>query len=694
VEPKDFFRVLLRRKRSVITALVAVVSIAFVLSMRQEPQYAAACKVRIAAVGPGGASQIGDDPKKNPTEIYASFEEMQQIIQSPAIAKRVASRMDAPYERIVGRINAAHEANTGIFNLTAVDRDAVFAAQLCDAYMLQFLQDRLDGATEKVLAAKAVAEARIQEFDSQIAALDAKALTLKSKEQYDNNRAVRSRLLAASTEILRDQIDLETALDLKLKGGGEVMANAGLHGVKVGPDHKRAAFLGLIMGLIFGAALALVREYMDDTVRDKEAAQRDIGLPVLASLPSGREDDPFGDGAFESIEAARMLRTNLASMGLGGDVRCIVVTSTLAKRRSETLASLAGAIAEAGRTVLVIGADFRNARVHETFGVGNAVGLTNVIRGQVTFDKAIRPVPGQVGVYVMPTGPVIGNPGELLSTEEMAMVIRRARKWADIVLIDAPPVLAAADASVLGTYADGVLLVMSAGQTLRAQATEAKEQLQAAGARVLGAVMFGASESQQAGKVLALAGIRRGGDDDDLPPLNPYGGGGGFDGGFDAGGYGPFAGSGYGGGYGGFTDASGSGAAYGGYGSYGDPYGGAQDVYDIDDDEPVRPRSRSPKDPDGKPTAKKKSPPKKIVAARPSARERRMDVEAAQAPRAKARGASNGRSAANGQAKPAPKKPSATPARRARSKGQGGTTGAKRTPAPGSGRPRRSDDLF
>lgn len=702
MEPKDFFRVILRRRRTVITALVVVVGVAIFGSMRLEPTYAAACKVRIAAVGPGGTGgQISEDPKKNPTEIYASFEEMTQILQSPVMAGAVAIRLKAPYGDVAGKINAQHEQNTGLFNLTALSNRAVFAAHLCNAYMDEFLAQRVSLATQRVSQVKAVEESKIQKYQEALEENNVKIANAKDIIEQNNLRLKAQHVLADIADIEKNIRDLDSALEIGLAGGGDVVERAGDSGLKVGPDHKRNAILGLIVGLIFGAILALTREYMDDTVRDKEAAQRDIGLPVLASMPSGRDADPFGDGAFESIEAARMLRTNLASRGLGGDLRCIVVTSTLAKRRSETLSALASAIAEAGRTVLVIGADFRHARIHETFGVGNNVGLTNVIRGQVTFDKAIRPVPGQVGVYVMPSGPVIGNPGELLSTEEMAMVIRRARKWADIVLIDAPPVLAAADASVLGTYADGVLLVMSAGQTLRAQANEAKEQLAAAGARLLGAVMFGASDAgASGGKVLALSGMRRGGGDDDLPPLNPYGG---FDGGYDTGGFD--------GGYGSFGAGSygngGFGASLGEYGSYGDPYAGYEDeVYDVEDAVAVKPRARSPKangDDEPKPK-RKKGPPKKIVAARPSARELRQDRESTKAPkrtagrpvkepaRGNGRSAANGRggSRSNGSASP---RRSATPAPRARSTGKGSANGTKK-PTASPPRSRRNDDLF
>jgi capsular exopolysaccharide synthesis family protein len=285
---------------------------------------------------------------------------------------------------------------------------------------------------------------------------------------------------------------LTTGID----GGSTVSAYAG-PGQPIGADHKKDFMIAIIVGLMFGIGIALLREYLDDTVRDKDSTQRELGIPVLASLPESEAIDGMDGPSSQTLEAARTLRATLASMGVPNERSMLLITSSLAKGRSATLVSLASALAESGRSVLVIGSDFRGARTHEAFGVSNTSGLANVIRGQVAFERAIRPAPGVEGVYVMPCGPVIGNPGELLSSEEMAMTLARARRWADVVLLDAPPVLAAADSSILGAYADGVILVVSAGRTNRHQAIEAKEQLIAAGARMLGSVLVGSDDPAQ-----------------------------------------------------------------------------------------------------------------------------------------------------------------------------------------------------
>ena len=96
-------------------------------------------------------------------------------------------------------------------------------------------------------------------------------------------------------------------------------------------------------------------------------------------------------------------------------------------------------------------------------------------------------------LQVLTSGPLPPNPAELLGSQRMLDVIEALKARADIVLFDAPPVIAVTDASVLGTRVDGLLLVVQAGQTRREQAKRAKQQLEKLHIRVIGAVLSGAS---------------------------------------------------------------------------------------------------------------------------------------------------------------------------------------------------------
>lgn len=539
MDPKLFGRMLLRRRRTVITAVLVVTATVFFGSLRKAPQYVATCQVQftLTAYDPTDPDSRGYNPIGGPNDFI-------EYLKSPEIAQRVATQVKLPVAEIAGKVSPSVTPNTtNTFDITIADsevtpaettswsrygsRREVRAQDICNGYGQQFIAFQLEGAKQFYKTLLKQKTAQLASVRAQVEDYQAELIKRGGEGDRRNLQLVieRDTLLKTSSNLTEKIVGLQDTLTNLTDGGGRFIKPAG-PGVRTGADHKKDLLFGLMVGLMFGVMIALARDYLDDTVRDKESTQRELGLPVLAALPLEEEIDGFGEPSGSTIEAARTLRATLASMGFPHEKSTLVVTSTLAKRRSTTLAALAAAVAESGRSVLVLGTDMRGGRTHEAFGIANTVGLANVIRGQIPMERAIRPAPGLDGVYVLPCGPIIGNPGELLSSEEMAMTLRRARRWADVVLLDAPPVLAAADSSILGSYADGVILVVSAGQTNRAQANEAKEQLAAAGARVLGAVLVGSDETTQ----------RADNNYDDFGSMPTYGGWGGS-GGYDAGGY-------------------------------------------------------------------------------------------------------------------------------------------------------------
>lgn len=514
MEPKDFARVIWRRKRTVVTAIFIVVATVLFASFRKEPEYVAQCDVLFEAVttDPG-------DPNSPVIDKYGTLESNVKVVGGSEVAGRAAKTLGLDVAQVAGKVNVELLPETAFFRLQVADMPTPEEVTAWNA--LRGTPDAGPGARAAAICntlgrefAEMKREQAVRYFETQVRLISSsqESVAKRLKVVLEDLRAAR-RSGDEDEEIkyLNDRNNLvqllgtyeqkvaaiQAYLEFGVNEGGGELAEPAIYGVPVGADHRKDGTIGLLVGLMFGIGIALVREYMDDTMKDKESTQRELGLPVLAALPTGDEIEGLDEPSTGTIEAARKLRATLSSLGFPEDKRTLVVTSSLAKRRATTLASLAAAVAESGRSVLVIGSDLRGGRTHETFGIANTVGLANVVRGQVPFEKAIRPAPGMDGVYVLPCGPVIGNPGELLSSEAMALTLRRARNWADVVLLDAPPVLAAADSSILGAFADGVLLVVSAGQTNRQHANEAKEQLIAAGARVLGAVLVGSDEGTQ-----------------------------------------------------------------------------------------------------------------------------------------------------------------------------------------------------
>jgi capsular exopolysaccharide synthesis family protein len=190
-------------------------------------------------------------------------------------------------------------------------------------------------------------------------------------------------------------------------------------------------------------------------------------------------------------EAFRTLRTNLIFSSLDHPLTTLLVTSaTPEDEKSLTLANLAVTMAQGGRKTILVDCDLRRPRQHEIFGVAAQPGLTELI---LEGGEPALAATGIEDLQLLPAGVLPPNPADLLSSRRMEAAIATLKSHADIVLFDAPPVLAVTDAALLASKLDGVLLVVSAGQTKREHAQRAKELLEKIHVHIAGAVLTNAS---------------------------------------------------------------------------------------------------------------------------------------------------------------------------------------------------------
>ncbi len=194
-----------------------------------------------------------------------------------------------------------------------------------------------------------------------------------------------------------------------------------------------------------------------------------------------------------AAEAYRTLRTNLTFAGLDKPIETLVVTSAApGEGKSTTLANLAVTMAQGEHRTILVDADLRRPSLHEIFEVPNSRGLTTMFVEQGALEDPPLVGTGVENLLLLPSGPLPPNPADLLGSRRMEEVIGVLRERADLVLFDAPPVIAVTDAAVLGTKVDGVLLVVRAGHTRREHAQRAKELLERVHVRVIGAVLTNA----------------------------------------------------------------------------------------------------------------------------------------------------------------------------------------------------------
>lgn len=257
-------------------------------------------------------------------------------------------------------------------------------------------------------------------------------------------------------------------------------------------EHARAAplvpFGGLgfkltlasILGLLGAVGLVFFIEYLDNTVRTPEQAERLLGVPALAAIP--RHNPPFD-------EAYRLLRINLEPLMKGEDASAIVVTSPKPRGGTSTVvANLARAFARAGRRTIVVDTDVWRPTQHVRFGVANGRGLVEVLTGTVSAQDALvkTDVPN---LWLLPAGTSTAEAGGLLCSQAMSRLLGDLKRTGDVILLDAPPAGAFCDIVGMAPLALGVLLVLDAGQAPRGVEKRIKVQLERLGANVLGVVL-------------------------------------------------------------------------------------------------------------------------------------------------------------------------------------------------------------
>lgn len=253
--------------------------------------------------------------------------------------------------------------------------------------------------------------------------------------------------------------------------------------------------LGALVGLALGFGAALLRESLDLRVRSVEDVPES---EHPANILGGIVFDPSADSnplivhtspKSTRAEAFRQLRTNIQFIEAAEGRKSIVVTSSIpSEGKSSTIANLAIAMADTGAKVLLIDCDFRKPKMHKYFSVEGAVGLTNLLIGQVKANDVIQRW-GRKHLDLLPAGQVPPNPSELLGSDAMKNFLAKAEKDYDVVLIDSAPLLPVTDAAILSKLTGGVALVVAVGKTTKPQLSAALGHVEAVNGRILGFIM-------------------------------------------------------------------------------------------------------------------------------------------------------------------------------------------------------------
>jgi capsular exopolysaccharide synthesis family protein len=258
----------------------------------------------------------------------------------------------------------------------------------------------------------------------------------------------------------------------------------------VKPQKRLNLALGGMMGIFLGLGLVFFLDYLDNTFRTPEDVERFLHLSTLAVVPKFVEGEPFSSNAVK--EAYQTLRTGLIFLSKNRERRVVLITSSGPREgKSSTVANLARALANAGDRVIVLDCDLRRPTQHIHLKLPRDNGLSNYLAApkEVTdWRPFVKPV-GAGNLHAMTCGPIPPNPPELLGSERFVGLLHELRESYDWILLDSPPAMSLADAVLLSSISDLVVLVIQHNQADRDMVGRSIGQFRKVGANLAGVIL-------------------------------------------------------------------------------------------------------------------------------------------------------------------------------------------------------------
>lgn len=508
--------------------LLAIIAggVSYLVNMNQPLVFEASTTISIG--------QYINSPNPNFGEIRTGIELAQtyaEIIRTYDVLQGTVDALNLPMSttQLERLFSVQLISGTSLMVISVRHTDPNLAADIANGLAEQLIRKSPTNLTEEQLQQVEFANAQIQALNAQI------------EEARDNLDEINAELLAAqdSDDITRlsleknivvEQINsasatvaefTSTVVSLQQRTNSlEMVDRARIPTIASAANPTRAALLGAAVGAVLAFGLALLIEYLDNTIRTTEDAAQTLSLPVLGAVTKfGKKNDSYPSKLISLqpslspvAEGYRTIRTNLLFTSENhSSTGVYVITSPGPEEgKSVSAANVAISMAHAGLQVLLIDADLRRPRLHELFGLENTVGLTTLlfadpsnldgskleeVNGENKLPQNLKQCFQKTsvkGLRVITTGFTPANPTELLGSVLMQRWIAtfRAAPNVDVVILDTPPALAIADSSVLAANIKAdVVLVVDRGRTRRGAALKTKEQLVHLGINVKGVIV-------------------------------------------------------------------------------------------------------------------------------------------------------------------------------------------------------------
>jgi capsular exopolysaccharide synthesis family protein len=494
VRLRELFSVLWRRKWTIAALMAAVLAGVLVFSLLQTPIYQSKASVLVEQPMSASGGNFQSTPNMATEKLVGS---------SPAVAHNVVQTLplsETP-DDLLRHLSVSVPDGTEVLDFIYGDPSPAVAKARAQAFAQAYLDFRKRKFVQDAGATLDALNGQIATLNKALDEVNRKAATAVNTEQRDVLQSQATSLTSQIFMIRQRLVELDVN---QTTSAGRIVEDASLPTRPSRPSYPLNGLLGVLVGLMLGVGVVVVREYLGDRIKGSKDLESRVGVPVLGAIPAVRtRRGPASTRLVTShrpdsqaAEAFRQLRANFVMEATSSNAKTILVTSALQHEgKTSTTANLGVVLARAGSQVILLSADLRRPELEQFFGISAAPGFATQITSHNGLSPALvahRMWSVEPNLTVLPVGEAPENPAELLGSTNMTAFIKELRDLADFILIDAAPMLAAADAATIAPACDAALIVADARSTVRGHMSEAREQLQRLHTQVLGIVLVNA----------------------------------------------------------------------------------------------------------------------------------------------------------------------------------------------------------